>query len=67
MEPNYEGIRVSFDDEEVRGWMLVRMSLHDPVIPMNVESSREGGVAVILGRIREFFAERPVLKPDREL
>ena len=67
VEPNYEGIRVSFDDEEVRGWMLVRMSLHDPVIPMNVESSREGGVAVILGRIREFFAERPVLKPDREL
>lgn len=56
VQPNYEGIRIAFDDEEVKGWMLVRLSLHDPVIPINMESKTEGGVEVILGRVRPFFS-----------
>ena len=55
VEPNYEGIRAAFDDEEVKGWMLLRMSLHDPVIPVNLESEREGGTAIIRERIRPFL------------
>lgn len=55
VEPNYEGVRISFNDEEVQGWMLVRMSLHDPIIPMNIETNKMGGVAVVLDRIRPFF------------
>ncbi len=55
VEPNYEGIRISFDDEEVRGWLLIRMSLHDPVMPLNVESSGKGGCAVIMKRIEPFI------------
>ena len=62
VEPNYEGVRVAFDDEEVKGWMLVRMSLHDPVLPMNVEAEKEGGADVILGRLDPFFARYPELK-----
>ena len=54
--PNYEGVRISFDDEEVKGWMLIRMSLHDPIMPMNIETDNEGGVEKILSRIRPFFA-----------
>ncbi len=61
VEPNYEGIRVSFDDEEVQGWFLLRMSLHDPVMPMNVEARKKGGVKVILDRLAPFFAQRPRL------
>lgn len=57
VEPNYEGVRISFDDEEVQGWMLVRMSLHDPLIPMNIETNKEGGIEKVLGRIRPFFAQ----------
>ncbi len=55
VEPNYEGVRISFKDEEVQGWMLIRMSLHDPILPMNIETDNEGGVAVVIGRIRPFF------------
>ena len=55
--PNFEGVRIAFDDEEVKGWMLVRLSLHDPVIPINVESKAKGGVDVILDRVRPFFAK----------
>ena len=56
--PNYEGIRISFDDEEVKGWMLLRMSLHDPVMPMNLEAERKGGTDVILRRIEPFFRKQ---------
>ncbi len=56
VEPNYEGVRVSFNDEEVQGWMLIRMSLHDPILPMNIETEKEGGVAVVLERLKPFFA-----------
>lgn len=41
--PNsYEGIRISFHTEEVQGWLLLRMSLHDPQMPLNLEGVREG-------------------------
>ena len=55
VEPNYEGVRISFDDEEVQGWMLIRMSLHDPIMPMNIETNEAGGIAKVLERIRPFF------------
>ncbi|MBS6765797.1 MAG: phosphomannomutase/phosphoglucomutase [Clostridium sp.] len=54
-EPNYEGIRINFQDDEVKGWMLIRMSLHDPILPLNFEADREGGVAVIAERLRPFL------------
>lgn len=56
VKDNYEGVRVSFQDEEVSGWILVRMSLHDPIIPINVEANEAGGVEIILNRVRPFFA-----------
>ncbi|HUM82904.1 MAG TPA: phosphomannomutase/phosphoglucomutase [Lachnospiraceae bacterium] len=56
VEPNFEGVRVSFDDDEVKGWLLLRMSLHDPVMPMNAEAEKEGGVGIILGRIQPFIS-----------
>ncbi len=55
--PNYEGVRVNVPD----GWFLIRKSLHDPVIPLNVESDRAGGTAETLAQIRE------ILKPFTQL
>ena len=41
--PNsYEGIRITFDTDEVKGWLLLRMSLHDPQMPLNIEGVRAG-------------------------
>lgn len=37
---NYEGVRLLFDG----GLLLVRMSVHDPVMPINIESDFKGGV-----------------------
>lgn len=55
VKPNYEGIRVAFNDEEVKGWMLVRLSLHDPVVAINIEAKTEGSIEKILDKVRPFF------------
>lgn len=52
---NYEGIRVSCNSMDENGWFLLRLSLHDPVMPLNIESNIEGGVAKILHRLTAFF------------
>lgn len=54
--PNYEGVRVSVKTPKVNGWVLLRMSLHEPKMPMNLESTEEGGTEEILNYLRPFFA-----------
>jgi phosphomannomutase len=54
---NYEGIRVTCPAPDENGWFLLRLSLHDPVLPLNLESNVEGGVASIAGRLQTFFSD----------
>jgi len=56
VEPNYEGVRVSCSDSAATGWILLRQSLHDPVLPMNLEAENAGGVAELWARVAPFFA-----------
>ncbi len=42
-DDNYEGVRVYFDSEETKGWLLLRLSVHDPIMPLNIESDVTGG------------------------
>ncbi len=43
-EVNHEGWRVNVDEGDgKRGWLLLRQSLHDPLLVLNVESDRVGG------------------------
>ena len=62
VSPNYEGVRVAFDDEEVKGWLLIRLSLHDPVLPINLESANDGGVDILKERIRPFIEAHSALQ-----
>ena len=47
---NREGVRISFDLQQHlnNAWFLLRMSVHDPVLALNVESDVKGGVQEIL-------------------
>jgi phosphomannomutase len=54
-EPNYEGIRVRCDDPSEHGWFLLRLSLHDPLKPLNVESDVKGGAKAIASRLRQLL------------
>ena len=50
-QPNYEGIRVHCKGKDEDGWFLLRMSLHDPVMPLNVESNVINGISAIGKRL----------------
>ena len=51
--PSYEGVRLVFED----GWALLRMSLHDPNMPLNVESRSKGGVAKLAAEVKELISD----------
>ena len=66
-EPNYEGVRVNFGPGEGDGWFLVRLSLHDPVIPVNIESDTPGGAGIMAARMRAFLRQYEELEiPEDE-
>jgi len=54
--PNHEGIRVNYNFNGIKGWILVRMSLHDPVIPINIESIEENGCLEATSKVKEFLS-----------
>ena len=56
-EPSYEGVRLVLED----GWALLRLSLHDPNMPLNVESRNKGGAARISAKARELLEGFPAL------
>ncbi|MBE5759204.1 MAG: phosphomannomutase/phosphoglucomutase [Clostridiales bacterium] len=53
---NYEGLRVNTDKDHGDGWFLLRMSLHDPLLPLNIESDSEGGVEKAVEIIKGFLS-----------
>ena len=54
---NYEGIRVNFGKNNGDGWLLLRKSLHEPLLIMNAESNSEGGVHKMLVWFRNFISK----------
>jgi phosphomannomutase len=56
---NREGIRISFDIDGTKdaGWFLLRLSVHDPVMPLNAESDIRGGVREILKKLYDVIRE----------
>lgn len=52
---NYEGVRVKCSGPGQDGWFLLRLSLHDPVLALNIESNESGGVQKIAEELYDFF------------
>ena len=50
-------MRVNYDLDGSRGWFLLRMSLHDPVMPLNIESETPGGVDKAMAAICDFMKD----------
>ena len=51
-DDNREGIRISTGS----GFFLLRMSVHDPVMPMNFESDVPGGIKRDIEGLKGFFS-----------
>ena len=54
---NYEGVRINL----LNGWILVRMSVHDPVIPINFETEVKGGNKLLAQRLLQILRAYPFL------
>ena len=54
---NFEGVRVNLDEAHGNGWFLLRLSLHDPLLPLNIESNSVGGAKKIAGELSGFLAK----------
>jgi phosphomannomutase len=51
--PGFEGIRISFPG---KGWLLLRLSLHDPVLPMNIEAGNAAEGKAMLQTAQELLS-----------
>ena len=52
---NHEGVRIDLDAAHGKGWFLLRLSLHDPLLPLNIESDEQDGVRHIAGELSPFL------------
>ena len=57
---NFEGVRVNLCD----GWFLIRMSLHDPVMPINFESNSAGGNKISAEKLLNMLSDFSFLNTD---
>lgn len=53
VSPNYEGVKVRISG----GWMLVRKSLHEPLLPVNLEAETEAAFATIERGLQKWIKE----------
>ena len=58
VRPNFEGIRISFNEENGDGWCLLRKSLHDPLMPLNIESNVKGGPDMIIESLKPVLSDK---------
>lgn len=52
---NYEGIKVNCNKNNGDGWFLLRMSLHEPLLALNLEADTKGSIKIMLKRLQVFF------------
>ena len=62
---NFEGVRVNLDADHGNGWFLLRLSLHDPLMPLNIESDSVGGVKVIAAELAPFLTACDQLNTEK--
>lgn len=64
VKENYEGIRVNCDKNNGDGWFLLRLSLHEPVLALNIESDIKGGTQIIIDKLMDFLNRYEKLSKD---
>lgn len=61
---NREGCRICYDEKHGNGWALVRMSLHEPILPINAESAEKHGGLKILKDLYYFLKKYEFLNVE---
>ena len=63
-DDNREGVRIFFDKKGYEGWLLLRLSVHDPIMPLNIESDIKGGCKKIAEAFSSFIKDYAQLDID---
>lgn len=61
VEPNYEGARIRFRSGKGQGWALLRMSLHESLLPLNIEAPQKEGAKQMAKELYRFLEQYPSL------
>lgn len=61
VEPNYEGARIRFATPYGKGWALLRMSLHESLMPVHLESDKPEAAAYMAFELADFLDQYPSL------
>lgn len=56
-EDSYEGTKIIFDSPDINGFFIFRLSVHDPIIPVNFESAVSGDVSKMATVLSAWLAE----------
>lgn len=64
---NEEGIRVNLTGAYGSGWFLLRMSLHEPLLVLQIENDEVGQIAKLLPEIQTFLADYPEVDQEKLL
>ena len=54
---NRDGIRVYYDKDGDKGWFMLRMSLHEAIIPLNIETNGAAAFSAIKEYLDEFLKQ----------
>jgi phosphomannomutase len=54
VEPNnYDGIKINCINE--KGWFILRLSLHEPLLVLNLESNSKNGIKQIINKLKNYL------------
>ena len=51
--PNFEGVRVNVEN----GWFLLRLSLHEPLMPLDIQGNTEDAINKMIAFIKDFLGK----------
>lgn len=53
---SYEGTKIEFSAPEIQGFFIFRLSVHDPIIPVNFESAQPNGVLPMAAQLADWLS-----------
>ena len=62
---NEEGVRINFKGEYGDGWLLLRMSLHEPLLVLQIENDLVGYQSKILETIQQIMNRYPKINQNK--
>ncbi|MDN6626568.1 MAG: phosphomannomutase/phosphoglucomutase [Pisciglobus halotolerans] len=62
---NLEGVRVNLTEQYGSGFMLLRLSLHEPLLVLNMENDQSGSILQLKDTLKTFFYSQKELDSSR--